>query len=68
MGRRRVQVQGSPEYGACLPGIYGLTEKIRHPTMGVWEKEKSPPAGKETKEMSLGEVAFNLDLVPFGRT
>lgn len=29
----------------------------------MWEKEKSLPAGKETKEMFLEEVAFNLDLV-----
>lgn len=68
MGHWWAQVQGSPAYGACFPGIYSLTEKIRHHTMGVWEKEESPPAGKESKEMSLDEVAFHLDLVSFRQT
>ena len=31
--------------------------------MEVCKEEKSLPAGKETKEMFLEEVAFNLDLV-----
>lgn len=31
-----------------------------------WEKEKSPPPGKETKEMFLEEGAFNLVLISLG--
>lgn len=63
-------MQGSPGHGTCLPGTYSLTEKIRRAlhAVGVWEKEKSPPAGKETKEMFLEEVVFNLDLVSFVQT
>lgn len=53
-------MQGSPGKGACLPGPYNLTEKMRREpsTMGVWKK-KSLLAGKETKEMFLEKGAFS---------
>lgn len=64
-------MQGSPGHGVCFPDTYRLTEKIRCSprAKGVWKKEKSPYAIKETKEMFFGgEGAFTVGVISSGET